>query len=65
VWFNITGQPAIVLPVGRVASPGSSRGLPLAIQLVGRFGDEATLFRLSAQLEVARPWFDERPALAG
>jgi Asp-tRNA(Asn)/Glu-tRNA(Gln) amidotransferase A subunit family amidase len=65
VWFNITGQPAVVLPIGRVESPGSPRGLPLAVQLVGRFGDEATIFRLSAQLEVARPWFDERPALAG
>ena len=64
VWFNITGQPAIALPLGRVEAAGAPRGLPLAIQLVGRFGDEATLFRLSAQLEAARPWFDEKPALA-
>jgi Asp-tRNA(Asn)/Glu-tRNA(Gln) amidotransferase A subunit family amidase len=65
VWFNLTGQPAIALPLGRVEVAGAPRGLPLAIQLVGRFGDEATLFRLSAQLEAARPWFDEKPALAG
>jgi len=60
VWFNITGQPAMMLPLGR-----SAGGLPLATQLVGRFGDEATIFRLAAQLERARPWFDRRPALAG
>jgi Asp-tRNA(Asn)/Glu-tRNA(Gln) amidotransferase A subunit family amidase len=59
VWFNITGQPAMVLPLG-----WSAAGLPLAVQLVARFGDEATLFRLAAQLEAARPWFDRRPPLA-
>ena len=65
VWFNITGQPAIVLPVGQTPADGAPRGLPLAIQLVARFGDEATLFRLAGQLEAARPWFDRKPALAG
>ena len=59
VWFNITGQPAMMLPLGR-----ASNGMPLATQLIGRYGDEATLFRLAAQLEAARPWFDRRPALA-
>jgi Asp-tRNA(Asn)/Glu-tRNA(Gln) amidotransferase A subunit family amidase len=58
VWFNITGQPAIVLPLGQ-----SAAGLPLAVQLVARFGDEATLFRLASQLETAQPWFDRKPAL--
>jgi Asp-tRNA(Asn)/Glu-tRNA(Gln) amidotransferase A subunit family amidase len=58
VWFNLTGQPAIVLPLGRAGD------LPVAVQLVGRYGDEATIFRLSAQLERARPWLDRRPALA-
>jgi Asp-tRNA(Asn)/Glu-tRNA(Gln) amidotransferase A subunit family amidase len=56
VWFNLTGQPAIVLPLGHTAS-----GLPLAVQLVARYGDEATLFRLAAQLEAAQPWFDRKP----
>jgi Asp-tRNA(Asn)/Glu-tRNA(Gln) amidotransferase A subunit family amidase len=65
VWFNITGQPAIMLPVGQVETAGAPRGLPLAIQLVARFGDEATLFRLSAQIEAARPWIDRKPAIAG
>jgi Asp-tRNA(Asn)/Glu-tRNA(Gln) amidotransferase A subunit family amidase len=59
VWFNITGQPAMMLPLGR-----SSTGMPMATQLVGRYGDEATVFRLAAQLEAARPWFDRKPALA-
>jgi Asp-tRNA(Asn)/Glu-tRNA(Gln) amidotransferase A subunit family amidase len=59
VWFNITGQPALMLPIGQ-----SSGGLPVAAQLVARYGDEATLFRLGAQLEAARPWFGRKPALA-
>jgi Asp-tRNA(Asn)/Glu-tRNA(Gln) amidotransferase A subunit family amidase len=59
VWFNLTGQPAMMLPLGR-----ADAGLPIAVQLVGRHGDEATLFRLAAQLEGARPWFDRRPPVA-
>ena len=59
VWFNLTGQPGLMLPLDQ-----SSGGLPLAVQLVGRFGDEATLIRLGAQLEAARPWFGRKPALA-
>jgi amidase len=65
VWFNITGQPAIMLPVSQLETPGAPRGLPLAVQLTARFGDEATLFRLSAQIEAARPWIGRKPALAG
>lgn len=56
VWFNQTGQPAISLPVGETAD-----GFPLSIQAVGRFADEATLFRLSSQLEEAMPWNERRP----
>ena len=59
VWFNLTGQPAMMLPLGR-----SPEGLPVAVQIVARYGDEATLFRLAAQLEAARPWFERKPALA-
>ena len=59
VCFNITGQPALMLPLGQ-----SSGGLPLAVQFVARYGDEATLFRLGAQLEAARPWLGRKPALA-
>lgn len=59
VWFNLTGQPAMMLPLGQ-----SDSGLPLAVQLIAPFGDEATLFRLGAQLEAARPWFGRKPQLA-
>ena len=59
VWFNLTGQPAMMLPLAR-----SESGMPVAVQLVARHGDEGTLFRLAAQLEKARPWFDRQPSLA-
>ena len=57
VWFNLTGQPAISLPVGT-----TDEGFPVSVQAVGRYADEATLFRLSAQLETAMPWRDRKPA---
>jgi len=57
VWFNLTGQPAISLPVG-----ATDEGFPVSVHAVGRFADEATLFRLSAQLEAAVPWRDRKPA---
>ncbi|PWT73623.1 MAG: amidase [Proteobacteria bacterium] len=59
VWFNITGQPAMMLPLSR-----TEQEVPIAVQLVARYGDEATLFRIGAQLEKARPWFDRKPAVA-
>jgi amidase len=48
---NVTGNPAMSVPFGMDAA-----GLPLGIHVLGRFGDEATLFRLAGQLEQARPW---------
>ena len=49
--FNVTGQPAAVVPWGL-----DGNGVPLSIQLVGRPFDEATLLSLGAQIESARPW---------
>jgi len=57
--FNVTGQPAASVPLHWNAD-----GLPIGCQLVARAGDEATLFRLSAQLEAARPWRHRRPSFA-
>ncbi len=54
--FNLTGQPAITLPLG-----WSADGLPLGVQLVARHGEEASLLTLAAQLEQACPWRDRRP----
>jgi amidase len=48
---NVTGQPAINVPLH-----WNKDGLPIGVQIVGRFGDEETLLRLAAQLETAAPW---------
>ncbi len=56
---NFTGQPAISLPLHWTPD-----GLPCGVQFIAPFGDEAALFRLSAQVEKEKPWFQKRPAMA-
>jgi amidase len=57
--FNVTGQPAAVVPWGL-----DGDGLPTSIQMVGRPFDEATLISLAAQIERARPWADRLPPVS-
>jgi amidase len=57
--FNVTGQPAISLPLH-----WNEAGLPIGVQFVGRFGDEETLLSLARQLEQAAPWAVRRPLVS-
>ncbi|WP_412543558.1 amidase family protein [Longispora sp. K20-0274] len=54
--FNITGHPAVSLPLGE-----SAGGLPIGVQLVAGYGREDVLFRVAARLEEALPWRARRP----
>ena len=56
--FNVTGQPAATIPCGFAAD-----GLPVALQFVGRWHDDATVLRASAAWEEAFPWRQHRPPL--
>ncbi|MBY0565518.1 MAG: amidase [Hyphomonadaceae bacterium] len=58
--FNMTGQPSMSLPLWQ-----SESGLPIGMMFTGRYGDEATLFRLAGQLEKELPWKARRPAVWG
>ena len=56
--FNITGQPAASVPCGF-----ASDGLPVGLQIVGRWRDDVTVLRASAAFEALAPWADKRPPL--
>jgi len=55
---NATGQPAMSVPLS-----WSGDGLPIGVHVTGRYADEATLFRLAAELELAAPWREKRPVI--
>jgi amidase len=56
--FNASGLPAIAIPTGF-----DTNGLPVGVQLVGRPAAEATIIALAAQIEAAKPWSTNRPAI--
>jgi len=56
--FNLTGQPAASIPAG-----WTKEGLPVGLQIVGRYNDEGTIFRAAAAFEQAQPWAQEKPSL--
>jgi amidase len=57
--FNMSGQPSMSVPLAWSAS-----GLPLGMMFSAAFGEDATLLRLAAQLEQARPWRDKKPPIS-
>jgi amidase len=56
---NLTGNPAMSVPLH-----WNDDGLPIGAHFLARFGDEATLFRIAAQLEEAQPWVPRRPRIS-
>jgi amidase len=57
--FNMSGQPAMSIPVGQ-----SKSGVPIGVQAVGRYGDEATILALATVLEQEMPWAGRRPKVS-
>ncbi|MDB5985285.1 MAG: amidase family protein [Nevskia sp.] len=60
---NLTGTPSMSVPLHYAAVEAGGPELPVGVQFVARHGDEATLFRLAAQLEQVQPWAQRRPSI--
>ncbi len=60
---NLTGTPSMSVPLHWAPVEPNGPELPFGVQFVARFGDEATLLQLAAQLEQAQPWAARRPPL--
>lgn len=58
--FNVSGQPAISIPIGTTAS-----GVPIGIHIAAAWGREDLLIAVAAQLETAAPWSERRPQIHG
>jgi aspartyl-tRNA(Asn)/glutamyl-tRNA(Gln) amidotransferase subunit A len=56
--FNLTGQPAATVPCGF-----SKEGLPVGLQIVGRWHADAAVLRAAACFEAAQPWAQVRPSV--
>jgi amidase len=61
---NVTGSPAISLPLYARPEGDAAAGVPLAVQLIGRPAGEGALLALATQLEAAQPWHHRRPAVS-
>jgi len=62
---NVTGSPAISVPLYQRPDDDPDAGLPLGIQLIGQPLGEGTLLAVAAQLEAANPWAGRRPEISG
>ena len=61
---NVSGSPAISVPLYQRPEDDRAAGVPLAVQLIGRPAGEGALLALAAQLEAACPWADRRPPVS-
>ena len=59
--FNVSGQPAVSLPVAQAVPPGGERPVPVGVQVVTGPWQEGLLVRVASQIEEADPWRGRRP----